>query len=180
VAAETALSTWLIDPKHTFVEFAVSHMMIATVRGRFTGVSGTIRADEADPARSSVQVEIDSGSLETHDPRRDAHLRSADFLDVERYPTIEFRSTAVEPRDAARLRIDGDLTIRGVARPITFEVALLGRRHVDGLEVAGFSGELDIDRREWGLVWNAPVGTDAVLVGTVVKIRLDFEAIRQD
>ena len=95
MAVESTVAVWQIDPKHTFVEFAVSHMMISTVRGRFESVSGTIRADDAHLADATVEVEIDAASLDTHDPRRDAHLRSSDFLDVERYPSIHFRSTGV-------------------------------------------------------------------------------------
>jgi polyisoprenoid-binding protein YceI len=181
VAAESAVAVWQIDPKHTFVEFAVTHMMIATVRGRFESVSGTIRADDAHLADASVDVEIDAASLDTHDPRRDAHLRSPDFLDVERHPSIRFRSTVVEPLAPPRLRVRGDLTIRGVVRPVVIEAALLGRqRAADGSEVAGFTGDLELDRRDFGLVWNASLEADAVLVGNTVKIRLDLEAIRQD
>src|SRR4051794_36230887 len=110
------LSTWLIDPKHTFVEFTATHMMVATVRGRFSGVSGTIRADESDPSRSSVEVSIDAASLETHEARRDRHLRSSDFLDVERYPEILFASTRVERIEPEHLRVNGELTIRGATR----------------------------------------------------------------
>jgi polyisoprenoid-binding protein YceI len=181
VAAEPAVAVWQIDPKHTFVEFAVGHMMVATVRGRFTSVSGTIRADEAHLADATVEVEIDAASLETHDPRRDTHLRSPDFLDVERHPSIHFRSTEVEQVTPSRLRVRGDLTIRDVVRPVAIEGALLGRqRGADGGEVAAFAGELELDRRDFGLIWNASLGGDAVLVGNTVKIRLDLEAIRQD
>jgi polyisoprenoid-binding protein YceI len=181
VAVESTVAVWQIDPKHTFVEFAVSHMMIATVRGRFESVSGTIRADGANPNAATVEVEIDAASLDTHDPRRDAHLRSPDFLDVERYPSIHFRSTGVEQVAPARLRLNGDLTIRGATRPVAIDVAQLGRgRGLDGLEVAAFSGELALDRREFGLVWNATLEAGAVLVGDTVAVRLDLEAIRQD
>jgi polyisoprenoid-binding protein YceI len=180
VAAEPAVAVWHIDPKHTFVEFAVAHMAIATVRGRFEGVSGTIRADDAHLADATVEVEIDAASLDTHDPRRNTHLRSSDFLDVERHPSIRFRSTGIEQLAPPRLRLRGDLTIRGVVRPVVIEAALLGRQRApDGGEVAGFTGEIELDRRDFGLVWNASLDAGADLVGETVKIRLDLEAIRQ-
>ena len=181
VASTGQRTVWQIDPKHTAVEFAVSYLTFTTVKGRFEGVSGTIRGDAADPARASVEVEIDAASLETHEARRDTHLRSADFLDVERYPTITFTSTAVEPLDERRLRVRGELTIRGKTRPVVLDAELKGRgRNPDGLEVVGISARAEINRRDFGLTWNQTLETGGVLVGDAVAIAVELQAIRQD
>lgn len=181
VVQQDRRTLWLIDPKHTLVEFAVSYLTFTTVKGRFTGVSGTIRADEANLANSSVEVEIDAASLDTAEGRRDTHLRSADFLDVERYPTISFQSTGVESVDARRLLVHGDLSIRGATRPVTLEAELKGRgRDPEGFEVVGLTARTSIVRGEFGLTWNQALEAGGVLVGDVVQIQLEVQAIRQE
>jgi polyisoprenoid-binding protein YceI len=173
-------TVWLIDPKHTLVEFAVTYLTFTTVKGRFDGVSGTVRADAERLAGVSVDVEIDAASLDTREGRRDTHLRSADFLDVERYPTITFTSTRVEPIDAERWLVHGDLTIRGTTRPIVLDTLVKGRgRNPEGLDVAGFAARAEIDRRDFGLTWNQALETGGVLVGTSVAIQLEVQVIRQ-
>src|SRR5438067_8517129 len=140
VAQQDRRTVWQIDPKHTLVEFAVSYLTFTTVKGHFEGVSGTIRGDVEDPARASVEVEIDAASLATREGRRDAHLRSADFLDVERYPTLAFRSTGVEPIDDRRLLVHGELTIRGTTRLVMLDTELKGRaRNPQGFEIVGLA-----------------------------------------
>src|SRR5690606_1327707 len=119
-------STWQIDPAHTLTEFSVRHMMITTVRGRIANVSGTIELDEADVTRSVVDVTIDAASIDTRQEQRDAHLRSADFLDVENHPTITFRSTKIERRGEKQYTVTGDLTIRGVTKPVVLDVVEQG------------------------------------------------------
>lgn len=174
-------TVWQIDPKHTLVEFAATYLAFTTVKGHFEGVSGTIRSDDADPARSSVEVEIDAASLTTGEGRRDTHLRSADFLDVERHPTITFASTQVEPVAAGRWRVHGDLTIRGTTRPVVLATELKGRgRNPEGYEVAGLAARTEISRRDFGLTWNQALETGGVLVGDAVAIQLEVQAIRQD
>jgi polyisoprenoid-binding protein YceI len=174
-------TVWLIDPKHTLVEFAVTYLTFTTVKGHFTGVSGTIRADDADPARASVEVEIDAASLDTSEGRRDTHLRSSDFLDVERYPTIAFTSTRVEPIDAHRLLVHGDLTIRGTTRGVALHAELKGRgRNPEGLDVVGLTARTEINRRDFGLTWNQALEAGGVLVGDAVAIQIEVQAIRQD
>ena len=180
---QTPATTWVIDPKHTLVEFAAKYMTFTTVKGRFSGVSGTIHADERDddPRQSSVEVEIDAASLDTREAQRDAHLRSADFLDVERYPSITFTSTRVEPIDRERFRVYGELTIRGR----TGEVALEARRHgrartPQGTEVAGFSAATAINRQDWGLTWNVALEAGGWLVSDTLDILLEVQAIKQD
>jgi polyisoprenoid-binding protein YceI len=181
VVQQDRRTVWQIDPKHTLVEFAVSYLAFTTVKGSFDGVSGTIRADDQDPARSSVDVEIDAASLDTREGRRDTHLRSSDFLDVERYPTITFTSTRVEVLAPNRWRVQGDLTIRGTTRPVILETELKGRgRNPEGLEVVGLAAHTEINRRDFGLTWNQALEAGGVLVGDTVAIQLEVQAIRQD
>src|SRR5690242_6318873 len=136
----TTSSTWTLDPAHTLVEFAAKHLMITTVKGRFTGVSGTIHMNETDPTASSVEAVIDAASIDTRTDQRDAHLKSADFLEVERYPEITFRSTTVERAGDAHYRVTGDLTIHGVTKRVVLDVHDEGRtKDPWGGERAGFS-----------------------------------------
>jgi polyisoprenoid-binding protein YceI len=173
-------SIWQIDPAHTVVEFAVKHMMFATVKGRFGAVHGTIVDDAADPSRSSVEVEIDAASIDTREEKRDAHLRSPDFLDVQSYPTITFTSSRVERAGQDRLRVIGDLTIHGTTREVVLDTTINGRgTNPFGLEVAGFTAETTINRRDFGLTWNMALETGGVLVGDTVKILLEVEAVKQ-
>jgi len=171
---------WQIDPAHTLVEFAVKHMMFTTVKGRFGGVHGTIVDDAADPSRSSVEVEIDAASIDTREEKRDAHLRSPDFLDVESYPTITFKSSRAEHAGPDRLRVVGDLTIHGTTREVVLDTTINGRgTNPFGLEVAGFTGETTINRRDFGLNWNMALEAGGVLVGDTVKILIEIEAVKQ-
>ncbi len=175
-----ARTTWQIDPKHTTVGFGVKHMMFATAKGRFAGVSGTIVLDEANPAQSSVEVEVDAASVDTREQQRDGHLRSPDFFHVEQYPTITLKSTRVEPTSANTARVYGDLTIRGVTRPVVLDATLLGRgKNPWGQEVAGFEVRGKVNRKEFGLNWNAALETGGFLVGDEVNLEIDVEAVRQ-
>ena len=173
-------STWSIDPAHSHVQFAVRHLVVSTVKGRFGDVGGTIALDEQHLAGSSVEVEIDAATVDTREERRDAHLRSADFLDVERFPTITFRSTRVEPGRGDAFRVVGDLTIHGVTRQVVLEGEQTGRGpSLSGAEVIGFEATTKINRRDFGLTWNATLETGGVVVGDEVKITIDVEATRQ-
>jgi|SRR5579864_87778 len=177
---QTAATTWQIDPAHTLVELSTRHMMFTTVKGRFTGVQGTIVDAFADPTQSSVEAEIDAASITTGDLQRDAHLQSPDFLDVAQYPTITFRSTRVEG-SREQFRLIGDLTIRGVTRPVTLEAELTGTgKNPWGKEVAGFSATGQINRKDFGLNWNVALETGGLLVSDTVKINLEVQAVRQD
>lgn len=181
IKTATGVQTWVLDAEHTSVEFAVKHLMVSTVKGRFSGVTGTIRLDEGDLANSSVEVSIDVSSIDTRQGQRDEHLRSPDFFDVENYPTIEFRSRRVEPVRSGEFRVIGDLTIRGVTREVVLEVTDEGRA-VDpwGGRRAGFSAKTSIDRQDFGLTWNQALETGGVLVGNEVKISIDVEAIAEN
>jgi polyisoprenoid-binding protein YceI len=175
-------STWTLDPAHTAVEFAVKHMMFTTVRGRFKALSGTIHIDEQHPDRSRVEVDIDAASIDTGVADRDAHLRSADFLDVEHHPQITFRSSKVEGAHAAegdRFRVTGQLSIRGTALEVTLDASFEGiGKDPWGGDRAGFTAKTDIDRREWGLKWNQALETGGVLVANTVKIEIEAQAVK--
>src|SRR5579884_1057821 len=167
-------TVWAIDPKHTTVGFGVKHMMFTTVRGRFAGVSGTITLDETNPSLSSVEAEVDAASIDTREEQRDGHLRSPDFFHVEQYPTITFKSTLVEPTGASTAKVYGDLTIRGVTRPIVLNATFNGTgKNPWGQEVAGFEARATISRKDFDLTWNAPLETGGFLLGDEIKIELE-------
>lgn len=175
------MATWNFDPTHTAATFAARHMMITTVRGGFTNVTGTLEYDPENPAAASVEAVIDTRSMTTTGVTdRDNHLNSPDFLNVEQYPTITFKSTKVEPSAGGNsAKITGDLTIRDVTRPVVLEADLLGvGKSPWGDERAGFSGSVTINREDFGLTWNMVLETGGWLVSKDVKINLDLEAIR--
>jgi polyisoprenoid-binding protein YceI len=181
-AVEVGRSVWQIDPAHTNVEFSTKHMMITTVRGRFSGVSGKIELDEANPGRSSVEVEIDVASIDTGVADRDAHLRSADFFEVEKYPKMTFRSKRIEGSYASEgdsFKVVGDLTIRDVTREVVLDAVFEGKgKDPWGGERIGFSASTRIDRRDFGLTWNQALETGGVLVSHEVRISLEVQAVK--
>lgn len=178
-AAVATKTTWAVDAAHTNAEFAVKHLMISTVRGRFADVSGTVELDAEDPANSSVQVTINVASIDTRQAQRDEHLRSADFFDVANFPVLTFTSTRVNA-DGDQIRIEGDLTIRGVTKPVTLRVTEEGRtRDPWGGDRIGFSGSTKINRRDFGLTWNQVLEAGGFAVGDEVKITLDVELVKQ-
>jgi polyisoprenoid-binding protein YceI len=169
-------TTWTIDPAHSQAEFSAKHMMITTVRGHFDGATGTIELDEDDPTSSSVVATLDASTVDTGMAQRDAHLRSADFLDVERFPTITFRSTRIEKAGGA-YRIVGDLTIRDVTREVTLDAEFLGIvPSMQGGRHAGFAARTRIDREAWGLTWNVGLEAGGWLVGREITISIDAAA----
>lgn len=175
-----AVSTWAVDPAHSVVELAVKHMMFSTVKGRFANVAGTIVLDEANLGASSVSAEVDASSIDTGEPQRDGHLRSADFLDVERFPTIAFRSTAVVPQGRDRFVVVGDLTLRGVTQEVSLEAELVGKGADPwGGQRAGFAATTSVNRKEFGLTWNQALEAGGVLVSDQVKISLEIQATLQ-
>ena len=173
-------SSWKIDPAHTHVEFAVRHLMIATVKGRFADVQGTVTIDETDPTKNSVDVTIGAASIDTREPQRDAHLRSADFFNIEVHPTLTFRSRRVTDVAGDRFRLTGDLTIGSVTREVVLEVTTGGRgRDPWGGERSAFEATTKIKRSEFGLTWNQALETGGVVVGDEIKISVDAELVRQ-
>ncbi|HEY8256922.1 MAG TPA: YceI family protein [Gemmatimonadales bacterium] len=181
VSPTTNLTQWEIDPSHTSAHFGVRHMMVSTVRGEFTKVSGTVQIDARDLSRSSVHVVIDAASINTRDPQRDAHLRSADFLDVDNHPTIEFDSTRII-RDSGSLKLVGDLTIRGVTREVTLDVEDAGVELKDpwGGVRRGASAKTRVNRKDFGLQWNVALEAGGFVVGDDVRIEIDVELVKKD
>ena len=173
-------STWIIDPVHSNVEFAIRHLMITTVRGRFTDVQGTVVIDDADPAKGSVDVTVGAASIDTREPQRDAHLRSADFFDVEKFPTITFRSTAIRDVADDGFTLVGDLTIHGVTREVVLDATSEGRaRDPWGGDRAGFHATTKIKRSDFGLTWNQLIETGGLAVADDVKITLDVQLVKK-
>ncbi len=169
-------TTWTIDAAHTQAEFSAKHMMITTVRGHFDGASGTIEFDEDDPTNSSVVATLDAASVNTGQGQRDGHLKSPDFLDVERFPTITFRSTKVE-KAGDGYRISGDLTIKDVTKSVVLDAEYLGvvTNMKDGRH-AGFAAKTKIDREAFGLTWNVALESGGWLVGREITISIDAAA----
>jgi polyisoprenoid-binding protein YceI len=173
-----AAGTYAIDASHSQAGFVVRHLMVSKVRGAFTGVSGTVTVAD-DVTASTVEVEIDPASIDTRDAGRDEHLRSADFLGVEEFPTIAYRSTGLR-RDGGDWRLDGELTIKGVSRSVSLDVEFLGAAGDPwGGTRLGFSASGELDRENWGLNWNQALETGGVLVGKDIKIEIEVEAVLQ-
>ena len=173
-------STWEIDPAHSFVEFSVRHLMISTVTGRFRSFKATIALDETSIENSRIQAEIDAANIDTGVADRDNHLRSADFFDVANHPKIAFRSTENRDLGEGSGKILGELTIRGVTRPVTLDVTYLGEiRDPWGNRRRGFAAETTLYRKDFGMTWNQVLDTGGVLVGDRVKVTLNIEVVEK-
>lgn len=173
-------TVWQIDPAHTTAEFSVRHMMISNVKGRFGTLEGTVTGDLEDPTQAQVDVKIEVASVDTRNEQRDQHLRSADFFDAENHPYITFKSRRIERTGQDRFNVVGDLTIRGVTREVVLDATFEGQaRSPWGQQVAGFSATTRLNRKDYGLTWNAALETGGVLVGDEVKIDIHVELIRQ-
>ena len=171
-----AAGTWMIDPTHTSAEFVARHLMVAKVRGKFNDISGTIVVGD-NPADTQVEVTISAASVSTGTPDRDGHLVSADFFDVENYPSIVFKSTGVMVGEGSAGTMAGELTVRGNTKPVELDFEFHGV--IDdpwGNSKAAFSASTEVDREEWGLTWNAPLEAGGVLVGKKVKLELEIQA----
>lgn len=172
-------TTWNVDTTHSSIHFSVRHMMFAKVRGRFAGWSGTLQLDLEDLRRSQIQVEIDADSIDTGVADRDNHLRSADFLNVERYPKLAFRSTRIERVGSDRFRIHGDLTLRDVTREVVLEAELGGQaKDPWGNQRVAFTAATTLDRRDFGLAWNQVLEAGGVLVGERIDVELEVQAVQ--
>jgi polyisoprenoid-binding protein YceI len=173
-------TTYTIDPAHSGAHFTVRHMMITTVRGAFRNIKGTVVYDAENPANSSVEAEIEAATIDTRETKRDDHLRSADFLDVEKFPTIVFRSTAIERAGEGEWKVTGDLTIHGVTRPVVLSVdgpATEGKDPWGNIR-SGASAATRIKRSDFGLTWNAALETGGFLVGDELKIELELALVK--
>ena len=172
-------SAWRVDPVHSHIEFAVRHRMISTVKGEFTDVSGTLTGDDTDPGSASIQLTIPVAGIHTRESQRDAHLRSSDFFDAEHHPAITFKSTRIVPAGTETFAVTGDLTIRGITRPVTLTVHAGGRgRDPWGGERVGYSATTRINRKDFGLNWNQVLETGGVLVGDDVKVSVELELVK--
>ncbi len=179
-APQTATTTWNIDPIHSVAEFKVKHMMISNVKGQFPKVSGKLTLDESDPSKSRVEASIEAASIETRDAQRDAHLKSADFFDVEKFPRLSFNSANIKVVRDGELAAEGDLTIRGVTRKVVFTVEGPTPPAKDpwGNTRVAVSATTKINRKDFGLTWNAALETGGILVGDEVTITLDVQFIK--
>jgi polyisoprenoid-binding protein YceI len=177
---QTTTTTWNVDPAHSGAEFKVKHMMISNVKGHFAKVSGTLTLNESEPAKSRIEALIEAGSLETRDAQRDAHLKSEDFFHVEKFPTLSFKSTRIAPVRNGELSVEGDLTIRGVTHKVLFTVEGPTPPAKDpwGNTRIAVSATAKINRKDFGLTWNAALETGGILVGDEVSITLDIEFIK--
>jgi len=171
--------SWQIDSSHSHIYFTARHMMISKVRGSFENFSGTINFDEENPTNTTVNVEVDLTSVSTRDEKRDGHLKSPDFFDVENYPTMEFVSTRVEQIDEHNGRLYGQLTIKDITKEVVLDVDYAGiAKSPWGTVSAGFSASGSLNRKEWGLNWNQALETGGVLVGDKINIEIELELVK--
>ena len=177
---QTAVNTWNLDPAHSVAEFKVKHMMISNVKGQFAKLTGALQLDEQDITNSKVEASIDAASIHTGDEQRDAHLKSGDFFDTEKFPTLTFKSTGVARRSDDELTVSGDLTIHGVTRKVVFAVQGPTPAAKDpwGNTRVGLSATTKINRKDFGLTWNAALETGGILVGEDVTITLDVQFVK--
>jgi polyisoprenoid-binding protein YceI len=171
--------SWNIDTSHSGINFAIRHMVVSKVRGRFAKFTGSIDLDESDLTRSTLKAKIDAASIDTGTPDRDVHLRSADFFDTDAFPELLYRSRRIEALSGDRYRVIGDLTIRDVTREVPLEVEYGGRATDPwGNERAGFSARASLDRKDFGLTWNQVLEAGGVIVGDRVEIDIEVEVVR--
>jgi polyisoprenoid-binding protein YceI len=176
----TAITTWNIDPVHSTAQFKVKHMMISNVKGEFTAVTGKLELNGEDITKSKVEASIDASTINTREVQRDAHLKSADFFDVEKFPVLTFQSTAVSKEGRVELAVEGDLSIHGVTRKAVFDVEGLSAPTKDpwGGTRIGLSATTKINRKDFGLTWNAALEAGGIVVGEEVTITLDVEFLK--
>jgi len=181
VPSPTATTTWQIDPAHTAAGFSVKHMMIATVRGQFKGVTGTVNWDDQDISNSIVDVTIDANTVDTGEPKRDADLKSANFFDVAHYPTITFKSTKIERISAAKMKVAGNLTIHGITKPVVLDVEGPSGAVKDpwGNTRVALNATTTVNRMDYGVKWNAKMDGGGIVVGDDVNINIDLEMIKK-
>jgi polyisoprenoid-binding protein YceI len=176
----TATTTWNIDPVHSTAQFKVKHMMISNVKGEFTTITGKLELNGSDINKSRVEASIDAGSINTREAQRDAHLKSADFLDVEKFPALAFKSTRISKISVDEIAVEGDLSIHGVTRNVVFEVEGPSAPIKDpwGNTRIGISAKTTVKRKDFGLAWNAALETGGIMVGEEVHITLDVEFVK--
>ena len=169
-------SDWVFDSAHTSAQFAVKHMMVSTVRGAFSGVSGSVHLDDTDVAKSTIEAVIPVATVDTREPKRDGHLKSPDFFDVAKFPTMTFKSTKVTPGQGGKLTVEGILTLHGVSKAVVLEAEITPEvKGMGGRMSRGVSATTKVNRKDFGLVWNKSLETGGVLVGDEVNIQIDAE-----
>jgi polyisoprenoid-binding protein YceI len=181
LATPALAATWTLDPPHSNVQFSVRHMMLSNVRGEFTKVSGTVEGDPGAPAAATISATIDAASINTREPKRDEHLKSADFLDVAQFPTITFKSKRIEPAGSGKFKVTGDLTLHGVTKEVVLDVSDLTPPVKDpmGKTRAGATASTKIDRKDFGVNWSKAMDNGGLVVGNDITITIDVEATQQ-
>jgi polyisoprenoid-binding protein YceI len=179
-AGAAGAAEYTIDPSHTTSGFAVKHLMVSTVHGAFGKTTGTVNLDDKDPTKSTIDVTIDASTIDTREPKRDTHLKSADFFDVAKHPTITFKSTKIE-KDGANYKVTGDLTMHGVSKPVVLTVVgpTAASKSPWGQTVRAVSASGKINRKDWGLNWNKALEAGGVLVGEEVTLEIEAELIKK-
>ena len=180
MTSTTVSTTWNIDPAHSAAEFKVRHMMISYVKGEFSGLSGAVKLDETDYTQSTVEVSIPAASVRTGDDKRDAHLKTADFFDIEKFSTLTFKSTNIRSTGGRDYAVTGDLTIRGVTKSVTFTVDNVSEPSNDpwGHQRIGLSASTKVNRKDFGLMWNTALESGGMLLGDEVTITLDVQIVK--
>ncbi len=177
--ASTLSGEWIFDPDHTRIGFSARHAMVTKVRGAFNDVEGRMFVDAENPSNSSVEVRVKTASVDTRNAQRDAHLRSADFFDVEKYPEIVFTSSTVDEVEENTFMVVGDLTIRGISKQVAIPLDLVGvHRDANGQLRAGFEGTRRVNRRDWGLEWQVALDTGGVLVSEKITLEFEISAVK--
>ncbi len=179
VALPAAASTWDIDPNHTESSFVVKHLMVSNVRGQFGKTTGTIQQDDKDITKSKAEITIDATTINTRVEKRDAHLKSPDFFDVEKFPTITFKSTKITKGEGNALKAEGDLTIHGVTKPVVLNVEYTPETLAGGKMIRGLTATTKINRKDYGLNWNKTIEAGGVMVGDEVTITVEAELHKQ-
>src|SRR5262245_12461069 len=181
LATPALAATWTLDPAHSNVQFSVRHMMLSNVRGEFRKVAGTVEGDQSAPAGATITATIDSASIDTREPKRDEHLKSADFLDVAKFPTMTFKSKRIEPAGAGKFKVTGDLTLHGVTKEVVLDVSDLTPPVKDpmGKTRAGATASTKIDRKDFGINWSKAMDNGGLVVGNDIAITIDVEATQQ-
>jgi polyisoprenoid-binding protein YceI len=174
-------STWDIDPAHSTVEFSVRHMMVTTVKGQFQKVKGTVELDEKDATKSTVEVSIEAASIDTHEAKRDAHLKSADFFDAAKFPALTFKATKIEKASKGKSKVTGDLTMHGVTKPVvlTVEGPSAAIKDPYGRTVRGVMATGKLDRKDWGMSWNKALDAGGMVVSDEVKLEINAELVER-
>jgi len=174
-------SKWVVDTTHSGIDFSVKHMMVSKVKGAFHGFTATIEADPTDLTTANIDFTVDVASIDTRNADRDGHLKSGDFFDAEKFPTMTFKATSITKKDEDEYAVTGDMNIHGVTRPETFHVTFEGvaKDPMSGAEKIGFSAEGKVKRSDYGLTWNAALETGGVLVGDDIKINIEIEAAKE-